>query len=251
MATSIHPSRNVPDWENHRLPHRERMAPRAFFLPYQTVQAALSFDRSKSRRCRSLNGAWKFTFAETPAHAPERFSETEFDDSGWDWLQVPSSWQLHGYGRPHYTNSIYPFPIDPPRVPTENPTGCYRRKFAVPKEWAQRQIFLRFEGVDSAFHVWVNGREVGFSKGSRLPAEFDITPLVKAGRNLLAVRVYQWSDGSYLEDQDMWFLSGIFRDVSLIAVPKTHIYDISVRAEQNGSLAVRTTVTVHGVQSKL
>jgi len=176
-----------------------------------------------------LNGNWHFLFADAPSLAPTDFHQPTFDDCRWAKLPVPSSWQMHGYGRPHYTGSVYPFPIDPPRVPTENPTGCYRRTFTIPKRWQDMRITLRFEGVDSAFHVWLNGKEVGFSKGSRLPAEFDITDYVTTGRNLLAVKVYQWSDGTYLEDQDMWFLSGIFRDVSIIATPATHIQDLRIR----------------------
>jgi hypothetical protein len=136
------------------------------------------------------------------------FAAPDCEDAGWDYLPVPSCWQLHGYGRPHYTNIRYPFVIDPPRVPSENPTGSYRRHFFVPEAWSGRRLILRFEGVDSAFEVHVNGEYVGFSKGSRIPAEFDVTEHVRPGEeNLLAVRVWQWSDGTYLEDQDMWWLS--------------------------------------------
>ncbi len=124
---------------------------------------------------------------------------------------------MHGFGKPHYTNIQYPFPIDPPRVPTENPTGSYRRVLHVPAEWTGRRLVLRFDDVDSFCVVWVNGVEIGMSKGSRLPAEFDITAAVRPGQDELAVRVCQWSDASYLEDQDMWWLSGIFREVTLLA----------------------------------
>jgi len=145
---------------------------------------------------------------------------------------VPSCWQLYGYGRPHYTNVTYPIPLFPPTVPSENPTGCYRKTFVYNSTGKKdERIILRFDGVDSAFHVWLNGKFVGFSKGSRLPSEFEISKLVNPGRNILAVRVYQWSDGTFLEDQDMWWLSGIFRDVSLIRLPYVHIYDFKYTTE--------------------
>lgn len=219
------------DYENHELPHRNRLAPRAHFTSYSSTEAALSMNRSMSPLNRSLNGTWSFCFTENPALTPPGFESTDFDDAAWDQIPVPSTWQLLGYGRPHYTNVIFPFPIDPPHVPTENPTGAYRCRFRISEKQADCRQILRFDGVDSAFHLWINGTCVGFSKGSRLQAEFDITPYVQLGDNLLAVKVYQWSDGSYIEDQDMWWFSGIFRDVTLISLPPTHIYDITVRTE--------------------
>lgn len=217
------------DWENHELTHRNRLDPRAYFISYSSAALAATRQREWSDHYKLLSGDWKFHYAASPLEAPADFSEPSFNDERWASLPVPSHWQLHGYGHPHYTNCAFPFPVEPPLVPTENPTGSYRRVFLVPREWKGRRIILRFEGVDSAFHLWVNGKAVGFSKGSRIPAEFDITSHVRFGRNVLAVRVYQWSDGSYLEDQDMWWLSGIFRDVALLALPKTHVYDIRVR----------------------
>jgi beta-galactosidase/beta-glucuronidase len=219
------------DYQNHRLAHRNRMKPRTCFIPYQDAEQALTFDREASDRVQLLNGPWKFTFAESPQETPVDFFNPKVSVKTWNTIPVPSSWQLQGYGRPHYTNVQFPFPIDPPYIPTENPTGCYRRDFTVPARWKGDRLFLKFEGVDSAFHLWVNGKEVGFSKGSRVPAEFDITPYAKVGRNVVALRVYQWSDGSYLEDQDMWWLSGIFRDVTLCAVPSQHIQDVRVRTQ--------------------
>ena len=202
----------VNDWENHKLNHRNRQPARAYFIPYSSKQEALTFERECSPWFKLLNGMWKFYYASSPMEAPQEFYNEDFDVTEWDDIEVPSCWQYQGYGHPHYTNVIYPFPVDPPFVPSENPTGCYRRDFYIPKEWDGRRIYLRFEGVDSAFHVWVNGQEVGYSKVSRMPSEFDITSMVRPGKNTVAVRVYQWSDGSYLEDQDMWWLSGIFRD---------------------------------------
>ncbi len=216
-------------WENPQLVQSNRMAARASFVPYPDADTALTFERAASPWFQLLNGAWKFHYAATPIESPEDFFETDFDDEVWDDIAVPCSWQMLEYGKPHYTNVIYPFPVDPPRVPTDNPTGCYRRTFEMPVEWDGMQVRLRFEGVDSAFEVWVNGAEVGLSKGSRIPAEFDVTDYVHPGANMVAVRVYQWSDGSYLEDQDMWWLSGIFRDVALVAFPREQVADVTVR----------------------
>ena len=224
-------ARIINDWENLKVLHRNRMPDRAYYIPYHDVDSALVGQPGASRYFKLLNGIWKFSYSQTPAESPEGFYREDYDVSAWDDIEVPLSWQLAGYGRPHYTNVIYPFPVDPPRTPTENPTGCYRRDFYIPEDWEGHRICLRFEGVDSAFHVWVNGREVGYSQGSRLPSEFDITRLVRTGRNSVSVRVYQWCDGSYIEDQDMWWLSGIFRDVYLIARPKLHLYDFFIKTQ--------------------
>ncbi|MHB9132123.1 MAG: beta-galactosidase, LacZ type [Armatimonadota bacterium] len=223
------------DWENPALPHRNRLPARANTLPYPDAEAALTGNPGRSAWLLPLNGQWQFHYAASPAEAPEGFYADEYPTAEWDTLPVPSCWQMHGYGYPHYTNAPYPFPLDPPYVPTENPTGSYKRCFTLPAAWAGRRIVLHFDGVDSAFDVWVNGQQVGFSKGSRIPAEFDVTALVRAGANTLAVRVYQWSDGSYCEAQDMWWLSGIFRDVSLIALAPTHLYDVKVQTTFDAS----------------
>ena len=254
-------SERVNDWENPKIFQRNRVPARASFVPYPDEESALSGERGRSPWFRLLNGNWKFVYAESPALAPEgffieyfpedflmgSFDATHWNDAQWDDIPVPCNWQVLGYGRPHYTNVQYPFPVDPPRVPTENPTGSYRRKFFIPDNWDDRQVFLRFEGVDSAFYVWVNGHQVGYSQGSRVPAEFDITSYIRDGVNTLAVRVFQWSDGSYLEDQDMWWLSGIFRDVYLIATPPVHVFDFRVRTELDAEyhdavLRVRTVL---------
>ena len=215
-----------PDWQNHQVLHRDRLPARARFATYPDEASARSGDLSPWEL--SLNGTWSFHYAPTPAAAPPDFAAEDYDDAGWDRLAVPSNWQMHGYGRPHYTNVQYPFAIDPPRVPSENPTGSYRRHFYLPAGWSGRRLVLRFDGADSAFEVYVNGHKVGFSKGSRIPAEFDVTGRVHPGDNLLAVRVYQWSDGSYIEDQDMWWLSGIFRDVTLLSVPPVALWDLEI-----------------------
>ena len=218
----------VNDFENPSLVGRNRLAPRSTFIPYPTAKEAQI--GGTSPRVLSLNGNWRFNYSLTVAEAPQEFWGEGFDSWDWAFLTVPSCWQLKGYGHPHYTNVIYPFPVDPPRVPTENPTGSYIREFDLPEEIVDRRTRIRFEGVDSCFSLWVNGHEVGLSKGSRLPSEFDITPFVRPGMNSVAVRVVQWSDASYVEDQDMWWLSGIFRDVSLVITPDTHLADIFVHA---------------------
>jgi beta-galactosidase/beta-glucuronidase len=217
------------DWETLFVLQRNRMPERAYFFSYADPISALTYERGNAYGFKLLNGGWKFHYALNPEEAPKKFYEESFDVSDWDDIEVPSNWQMHGYGKPHYTNVQYPFPVDPPNVPTENPTGSYRRDFYLPREWVNQKVIVRFEGVDSAFHVWINGREVGYSQGSRLPSEFDITPYVREGNNIIAVRVYQWCDGSYIEDQDMWWLSGIFRDVYLLVKPNVHIYDFFIR----------------------
>lgn len=178
---------------------------------------------------KSLSGYWKFFLAPSPTDVPLNFHKSSFQDSKWEAIPIPSNWQMHGFDRPIYTNVVYPFPLDPPNVPAENPTGCYRTYFHIPKEWQGRRIFLHFEAVDSAFCAWINGVPVGYSQDSRLPAEFEISdycyPHGSDKKNVLAVQVFRWSDGSYLEDQDHWWLSGIHRDVLLLAKPQVFIAD--------------------------
>ncbi|WP_077623261.1 beta-galactosidase subunit alpha [Sediminibacillus massiliensis] len=237
--------RNTNDWENLQILQRNRKAARAHFISFADKQSALTFDRNNAASFKLLNGIWKFHYAESPSLAPEAFYQEDYQTSSWDDLYVPSSWQMHGYGKPAYTNVVYPFPIDPPFVPSENPTGSYVREFWITEEWLDKQVSVKFEGVDSAFHVWVNGREVGYSQGSRIPSEFDLTDYIKEGKNRIAVQVYQWSDGSYIEDQDMWWLSGIFRDVYLLAVPKVNVEDYFVKTSfdenyENATLHVET-----------
>ncbi|MFO7957149.1 MAG: glycoside hydrolase family 2 TIM barrel-domain containing protein [Candidatus Brocadiia bacterium] len=219
------------DWENQQLVGRNREPARATFVPYADADAALRGEPSASPWRRSLNGRWRFHFAERPELTPDGFQQPSFSADGWDTIRVPGNWQMQGFGRPHYTNVVYPWPVDPPHVPDENPTGCYRRTFRLPDGWGERRTFIVFDGVDSFFRLWVNGTEIGMSKGSRVPAEFDITDAVREGENVLAVQVLQWSDGSYMEDQDMWWLSGIFRDVYLLSTPHLHVRDFEVRTE--------------------
>ncbi|KAF3038801.1 Beta-galactosidase (Lactase) [Didymella heteroderae] len=217
MASGTQPA-DLPDWNNLSVLHKGTFPVRAYFHNYASEADALTYDVSKSKT-HSLSGTWKFEHAYSPFEAPEGFEAPSYDTSKWNDITVPGMWQLQGYGKgPQYTNVQYHIPVDPPNVPfTENETGSYVRKFKVPEDLKNEQIRLRFEGVDSAFHVWVNGKEIGYSQGSRNPDEFDITSVVnKDGENTLAVRVYQHCDGTYIEDQDQWWLSGIFRDVFLV-----------------------------------
>lgn len=215
------------DWENPGLVGQNRLPARAYLLPFASAEAARTCDRGAAE-ILGLNGRWQFSYHESPLLAPTDFTAPGYDAGLWDEIEVPGCWQMQGYDSPHYTNVVYPFPIDPPHVPDANPTGCYRREFAVPAAWQGQRLVLRFEGVDSCFHVWLNGQYVGLSKGSRLPAEFDVTALVQHGSNVLGVRVVKWSDGSYMEDQDCWWFSGIFRDVYLKAEPLAGIRDVAV-----------------------
>ncbi|WP_328616076.1 DUF4981 domain-containing protein [Amycolatopsis sp. NBC_00355] len=188
----------------------------------------------------SLSGTWRFRLSPAVAAAPAGVERDDFDDSAWDELPVPSMWQLHGYGKPAYTNVHYPFPVDPPHVPSDNPTGDHRRRFDLPASWPAGPAVLRFDGIDSCARIWLNGTELGVTKGSRLPSEFEVGPLLRPRDNVLAVRVHQWSAGSYLEDQDMWWLSGIFRDVTLLARPAGGIGDYWVRADYDHTTGLGT-----------
>ncbi len=195
-------------------------------------EARTAFYKESSEKI-SLNGEWKFLYLEAPELSPEGFMNKQIENEGWDTIDVPSVWQLRGYGRMHYTDVLYPFPVNPPFVPTENPTGIYKKTVLLDENWIENDTILKFHGVDSAYDVWVNGNHVGYGKVSRLPGEYDITDFVVCGENDITVRVYKWSDGTYLEDQDMWWLSGIYRDVELINEPKNSILDVQV----NGDLA--------------
>lgn len=239
------------DWSDPGTVERNRLAAHADVHAFADRASALAGERADSPWFRLLNGRWRFDYAATPADAPDGFHDPDYDASGHDRIEVPANWQLEGYGSPQYTNVVYPFPLDPPAVPTENPTGSYRREVSVPESWADRRVVLRFEGVDSAFHLRVNGERVGYSQGSRVPAEFDVTDHVTAGENVVSLRVYQYSDGSYVEDQDMWWLSGVFRDVSMYATPETHLADLDVRTALDGdyrdaTLSVAATVANAG-----
>ncbi len=219
----------VPDWMNPQVMQINREAPRATLIPYVCEGMALKDDRGLSPYYRLLNGTWEFKYFEEGV-LPAGFEQPEYDGD-FDELDVPSNWQMHGYDIPHYTNVNYPIPCDPPYVPDKNPVGVYRRAFTLPDDWEDNRVFVNFDGVNSCFYVYVNGEMAGFSKVPHMPAEFDITELVNPGDNLIVVEVYKWSDGTYLEDQDFWRLSGIFRDVYLLGVPRATIRDVVTRAD--------------------
>jgi len=218
------------DWEDPEMIGRNKEAPHATLMPFADAATAESGDRTASPWFKSLNGDWKFNWSPNPAERPVDFYRPDFDVTGWDDIPVPANWQLQGYGYPIYTNIPYAWGNpDPPHVPHDfNPLGSYRRTFEVPDTWDGRQVILHFAGVDSAFYLWVNGEMVGYSQGSRTPAEFNITSYLQAGKNVVAAEVYRYSDGSYLECQDFWRLSGIFRDVFLFSVGDLDIRDFQV-----------------------
>lgn len=217
-------------------------ASHATLMPYNTLQQALAGKRDQSPRTRTLNGKWKFNWVKRPEERPLEFYKTSYNVSTWKEIEVPSNWQIKGYGTPFYRNIGYTFLKDFPHVMSEppanytayvdrNPVGSYRREFTVPADWNGGRIFMKFDGVDAGFFLWVNGKKVGYSENSRNVAEFDITGFVKPGANMVAVEVYQYTSGSYLEDQDMWRLSGIFRDVSIWHAPALHIRDFSIQTD--------------------
>ncbi|WP_163193481.1 glycoside hydrolase family 2 TIM barrel-domain containing protein [Clostridium thermarum] len=220
---------NVPKYyEDLDVMEVNREAPRAYYIPYRSEAAALSKKRGQSDFYRNLNGTWKFKYYSSIKEVEDGFYQEGRDVSEWDDLIVPSCWQVKGYDQCHYTNINYPFPCDPPYVPNENPAGTYVRDFNVPENWDGKSKYIVFEGVNSCFYLWINGRFVGYSQGSRMPAEFDISPYIRGGKNRIAVMVLKWCDGSYLEDQDLWRFSGIFRDVYLLARDRNHIRDVFV-----------------------
>ncbi len=236
------------DWENEQVIGINKEDPHSHYVPYATVGQAIDDVKENSPNYLALNGIWKFNWVKHPNLRPVDFYKNDFDTKAWDEITVPSCWELNGYGTPIYTNITYPFEQNPPYVmgnppstytqnEEPNPVGSYKRDFTIPETWNGNEIMLHFEGVKSAFYIWVNGQKVGYSQGSCTPAEFDITDYVKTGQNNISVEVYRWSDGSYLEDQDYWRLSGIYRDVYLYSVPKIHIWDYSLTSTFNDNLS--------------
>lgn len=222
---------------------------RARLIPYRDAAAARRGAERKSPYFRSLNGDWRFHWSENPDERPAGFHRPDYDVSGWETIPVPANWEIEGYREPIYLNIKYPWigyeQPEPPQVPHSfNPVGSYRRTFRVPADWRERRTLLSFQGVKSAFFVWVNGERVGYSEDSYTPAEFDVSDHLRDGENTLAVEVYRWSDGSWLEDQDMIDLSGIFREVYLYAVPRVHLDDVEVRTAFDDSRR-DAALTVH------
>jgi beta-galactosidase len=246
------------EWENQSINEINKAPRHATLMPYPNRTSAIQGTREGSIYHRSLNGNWKFHWVAKPQDRPTEFYQVSYDVSGWREIPVPSNWEMHGYGTPIYTNITYPFQNNPPSVTSTPPTnytaytqrnavGSYRREFTIPPEWAGRKVFIHFDGVMSAFYLWINGQFVGYSEDSMSPAEFDITSYLVPGTNVLAAEVYRWCDGSYLEDQDMWRFSGIYRDVYLFATPQVHLRDFWVRSDldsnyQNATLYVTANI---------
>lgn len=258
MLNTSFSAQAASDWENQTIFRISKEAPRAILTPYPEMDRAQTPALVGSDWQVSLNGDWLFHWVKEPSLRPREFYALSFDDTDWDRIKVPSNVELEGYGTPIYTNVKYPFAVNPPFVmgtPPEgytvekepNPVSSYRRYFELPASWEGRRTFVIFRGVSSAFYLWVNGKKVGYSQDSRTPAEFELTSYLKEGRNLIAVEVYKYSDGSYLEDQDFWRLSGIFRDVLLLSRATTDLRDLEVMADYDpesdgGSLELLATI---------
>lgn len=224
-------AQDMPEWENPLVNQVNREQMHAHFVPYSAAASAINKDEKTQRRT-SLNGIWKFHYSKNPASRPADFYKNNYKTGKWADITVPGSWELQGFDSPIYTDTRYPFPANPPFLPADyNPVGSYKRNFTVPASYEGMDVILHFGGVESAFYCWVNGQFVGYSEDSRLPAEFVITPYLKKGNNTLAVEVYRYSDGSYLECQDFWRYSGIERNVWLVARPQCRIQDFEVKAD--------------------
>ena len=247
FGTTVHAQLH-PDWENPEMFQRNQVPPHATLMPYENVEQALEGSRKSSPFHLSLNGTWKFHWAENPGESPEAFYDPGYQRGDWREITVPSNWQMEGYGYPLFRNIGLPHPLDPPEAPGDfNPVGSYYRTFQLPDDWDDKQVLLHFEGVHSASYVWINGREVGYNQGGMEPAEYDITPYLKKGENSVSVKVLRYSDGSYMEDQDTWRLSGIYRDVYLMATPKLHIRDFYITTDldekyEDATLKVETEI---------
>ncbi|TYA78548.1 glycoside hydrolase family 2 TIM barrel-domain containing protein [Seonamhaeicola marinus] len=243
FATTLFAQQN--DWENPNVNQINRLPAKATFYNFDTKEQAISGDRELSSLYKSLNGDWNFKWVAKPADALDDFQNSDFDASNWDKIDVPSNWEMRGYGTPIYTNSTYPFFNDFPFINHhDNPVGHYIRTFTIDENWADKDVILHFGGVSSAYYVWVNGKFVGYSEDTRLPAEFDITKHLIQGENKVAVKVYRWCDGSYMEAQDHWRMSGIEREVYLQANPKVRLSDFTVRTNldnnyENALLQIR------------
>jgi beta-galactosidase len=262
------PNESRPDWENPELIGHNRLSPHATMMIYPDAETAKQVeaiatlkDRSRSPWFRSLNGEWKFLWSPSKDERPTDFFRVDFDDSRWKTIPVPSNIEVQGYGVAIYTNIKYPWLKDgerpqPPHIPSfNNHVGSYRRTFEVPLDWDGRRIHIIFDGVNSFFYLWVNGKHIGMSKDSRTVAEFDITDVVKPGNNQIAVQVFRWNDGSWLEDQDFWRLSGIFRDVYLWSPGRLHIRDFEVKTPlddsyTSGKLTVDLTIQNTNTQAR-
>ena len=240
-----------PYWENPERYAENKLPARATLVPYLSADEALKC--GDSPLVMDISGDWKFSWSATPDAAPVGFEAADYDDSAWGTIPVPGNWEINGYGVPIYTNVNYPHPMNPPYIPhTDNPTGCYRYVFTLPEAWDGRRTILHFESGLAAMHIWLNGAKVGYSEGTKTAVEFDITDYLKAGKNLLAIKGFRWCDGSYLEDQDFWRLSGFDRGVKLYSVDKARIADVFIIGDLDKSYKngiVEATISLHNMYS--
>lgn len=245
----------VNDWENPAVFQINRLPARASFMTYSDRDAAIEDCYDRSPYYMSLNGKWKFNWVSKPADRPAGFYEMNCDVSRWNDISVPGNWELSGYGTPIYTNIEYPFPKNPPYIDhNDNPVGSYVKEFMLPEMWRDRKVFLHFEAGVAAMYVWVNGQKVGYSEGTKNPVEFDVTPYIREGKNKVAVEAYRWSDGSYLEDQDFWRLSGFDRGIYLYSSDLLRMTDFFAHPRldsryQNGELSVDVKIENAGNES--
>ncbi|MEM7798429.1 MAG: glycoside hydrolase family 2 TIM barrel-domain containing protein [Chloroflexota bacterium] len=229
--------KQLNDWENPELFGINKLPGHVRNISFDTLKEARSGDWQASNWCQMLNGTWQFALYPNPDAVPADFFAADYDISGWSDIQVPGNWTTQGFDKPIYTNVKMPIPNTPPFVPKEDkPTGLYRRSFMMPDDWHERQVVICFGGVESAFYLWINGEAVGYSQESRLPAEFDISPYLRSGENTITAMVIRWSDASWLEDQDHWWMTGLYRDVYLYAKPVASIFDFYARTELDRDL---------------
>jgi len=232
LACSGHSQTIGPELENPKITGMNNLPPHTWSIPFPDTKSCTGKKNLESPWCKLLNGNWKFFWSKNPAERPVDFYKEDFDITSWKEIPVPSDWQMQGYDYPIYVNITYPYKADPPFIPKDyNPVGSYKHKFTVPAEWQGKRIVLHFGGVNSAAYYWLNGVKLGYSEDSKTPVEFDVTDKLKDGENTLAIEVYRWCDGSYLEDQDFFRLSGIERDVFLYATPRIHMYDYFVQTD--------------------
>ncbi len=249
------------EWENEEIFGVNKEDAHVHYIPFSSVEElkrdltfSVPWKTTQSSLYKLLNGNWKFNWVKQPSERPLDFYKMDFDVSDWKEIPAPSNWEMRGYGKPIYTNITYPHKNDPPFIAPQqgytsetepNPVGSYRRNFSVPQEWNGKAIYLRCDDVYSAMYVWVNGKKVGYSEGANNIAEFNVTNEIKIGDNTVALQVYRWSDGSYIEDQDMFRLSGIHCDVAVYAVPQTHIHDYAIKTEFVGVDFSNATLTLN------
>lgn len=267
VKTELLKTHSNNDWENQNVFAINKEDGHATFIPFANMKEMIAdsayrrpWKRTRSSRYLLLNGNWKFNWVKQPEERPKDFYRINYDVSQWNEIPVPSNWEMHGYGTPIYTNITYPFRNNPPFIQGQrgytvekepNAVGSYRHEFNLPENWSDKEVFIHFDGVYSAMYLWINGKKVGYSQGANNDARFNITRYVQPGKNQVAVEVYRWSDGSYLEDQDMFRLSGIHRDVYLVATPKVQLRDLHLTSVlssryDKAELHVKSKIRNHG-----